>query len=114
MLFRSLSGLQKTAAAWKGKRLQPAHNNRLLFLSDERLIEAAVAAALELCRLLHLPQMTPLAVEKFRGSGPAVEVDEYGTDVLVLAWAKSKRLDPAAYEAWEKTLVTGLAAAVTL
>lgn len=111
---QELAKAENIAAAWKRKKPQSAQeSNRLLLLSDERLIDAAVRRAFELCRALRLPPATPAGVAKLRSEG-AGRVDKCGSDVLLLAWAKHQELDHTAYETWEKNLVAELASAVTL
>lgn len=109
-----LTEVERIAAAWERKKPRSAReSNRLLLLSDEPLIDGAVRLAFELCRALRLPPATPAGVAKLRSEG-AGRVDECGSDVLLLAWAKYQELDHTAYETWEKNLVAELASAVTL
>jgi len=94
-------GIHTLIEKWSSLARAPEKTNLHVACEDSGLVSGAVAAALNACRSLSLPLCTPTRVQAVDEAQKNGEPVDFGTDLLIAAWATHRRVTAAEYEIWE-------------
>jgi hypothetical protein len=101
-------GIHALIEKWSSPARTGNRTNLHVACEDSGLVGGAVAAALNTCRSLSLPLCTAARIQAVDETLKKGEPIDFGTDLLIAAWATRRRVTPAEYEMWERSVVQRL------
>jgi hypothetical protein len=83
-------------------------------LHDDEMLITAVTCGLSFCNALKLPRLDPVRMREIRNSVAQGKSFEFGTSLLVGAWAANQSMKESDYDNWHARMTQELADSVTL